>query len=433
MSLATKMKSWWLSRKRLKQVLDQAVPLKPSYESPGREGDAARQRRICMVAYATYESDNRVRRYAEALAKRGDKVDVISAGIPRADGRPININSVVVYHVYPKRQNESSHWTYAWESVRFLFISSRHLTRLHRRNRYDVIHIHNIPDFLVFAAWYPKATGAKVILDIHDAVPELFASKFDVALKPAYIAILRFVEKVSARLADHVIIANDLWFETITTRSIPQERCSVFINHVDPDLFAPRARTRDDGRFIVLFPGSLQWHQGVDIAIRAFALIRRRVPTAEFHIYSGGGNRERELRALVKDLSLDNSVYFFKSVSLDDIPQIIANADLGVVPKRADSFGNEAYSTKIMEFLSQGVPVVASRTKVDSLYYEEGVIHFFEPGNYHAMAEAMTDVIFDRKLSDSLISRGYKYVERNGWNCKRHEYLNLVDALAAGR
>ena len=40
--------------------------------------------RICMVAYSFYETDNRVRRYAEALARRGDKVDALSIGPSRA-------------------------------------------------------------------------------------------------------------------------------------------------------------------------------------------------------------------------------------------------------------------------------------------------------------------------------------------------------------
>jgi glycosyltransferase involved in cell wall biosynthesis len=388
------------------------------------------RKKVCMVAYTGYESDNRVRRYAETLVKRGDQVDVIAITVGHS-GPEEEVNGVTVHRVQHRENNERNKWTYAWRLLRFLMGSSAALTRLHKRNRYDVIHIHNMPDFLVFAAWYPKLTGAKLILDIHDVVPELFANKFRTNFKSAYVVLMKAIEKMSASFVDHVIVSNHLWYETVVARSVPAAKCSVLINHVDPDLFSPRARTRTDGKFIVLFPGSVQWHQGLDIAIEAFARVKTKVPNSEFHIYCGaGGDREMDLRQLVRRLDLEGSVKFCGGISLDKVAQVIANADLGVVPKRADSFGNEAYSTKIMEFMSQGVPVVVSQTKVDTFYFREGVVHFFPSGDSQAMAGAMLDVINDEALRQSLIERGYEYVERNGWGQKKKEYLDLIDSLS---
>jgi len=389
------------------------------------------RKKICMVAYSQYESDNRVRRYAETLAKRGDQVDVIALSRELMSQPVEEIDGVTVYRVQHREHNERSKWTYAWRLMRFLVSSSRALKDLHVRNRYDVIHIHNMPDFLVFAAWYPKLTGAKLILDIHDIVPELFANKFHAAFKTAYVEFLKALEKLSARFVDHVIVSNHLWLKTVVARTAPEEKCSVLINHVDPTMFSPHAKTRTDGKFVVLFPGSLQWHQGVDIAIEAFARVKQQVPNAEFHIYCGSGGVMRgELMELARRLGLEESVKFIKAVPLDQMAQVIANADLGVVPKRADSFGNEAYSTKIMEFMSQGVPVVASRTKIDAFYFEEGIVHFFRSGSSQAMAEAMLEVIHSVDLRESLARRGYEYVKRNGWDQKKHEYIDLIDSLS---
>ena len=389
------------------------------------------RKKICMLAYTAYEFDNRVRRYAETLAKRGDKVDVIALGGTHFRQPVEEIKGVTVYRVQSREYDERHKWTYAWRLLKFLWTSSRFLTRLQAQNRYDLIHIHNMPDFLVFAAWYAKLNGVKLILDVHDLVPELFASKFEATRGSAYVGLLTKMEKASAGFVDHVIVSNDLWRQTLISRSVSEEKCSVFLNHVDPAVFYRRARTRSDNKFIILFPGSFQWHQGLDIAIEAFAQIKSKVPNAELHLYGGGGGDQKvDLAQLAQRLGLNGSVKFCGGVSFDHIAQVIANADLGIVPKRADSFGNEAYSTKIMEFMSQGVPVVASRTKIDSFYFEEGMVHFFASGNSQAMAEAMLDVIKNKDLRQTLVTSGYEYVERNGWQRKKQDYLDLVDMLS---
>ncbi len=385
-----------------------------------------------MLAYTGYECDNRVRRYAESLAKRGDHVEVIALafdGFPHGTGV---LNGVTVHRIQYRDFKERSKWTYASRLLRFLFTASVFLTRQHQRIRYDLVHIHNVPDFLVFAAWFPKLTGAKLILDIHDIVPELFASKFSKDSESVAVQFLKAVEKASAAFVDHVIVSNDLWRDTLRSRSVAANKCTVFLNHVDPARFYRRPRTREDGRFIILFPGSFQWHQGLDIAIEAFSMISDQVPAAEFHIY-GGGSRESDLVQQVERLGLGGRVKFCGRVSLDQIADVIANADLGVVPKRADGFGNEAYSTKIMEFMSQGVPVVCSRTKIDTYYFNETTVRFFPSGDVRAMADAMLAVICDREIRQSLINAGYEYVQLQNWEVRKNDYLELVDSVTTER
>ena len=392
------------------------------------------RRRICMVAYTFYEFDNRVRRYAETLVKRGDHVDVIALSGQYFQQPVEEINGVTVYRIQRRDYNEASEWSYASRLLRFLVKSSRVLARLYERHRYDVVHIHNMPDFLVFAAWYPKIRGAKLILDVHDIVPELFKNKFKTRLSSIYVRALKAIEKMSASFVDHVIVSNDLWHDTLVKRSVPKEKCSVCLNHVDLSIFYRRQRTREDGRFIVIFPGSLQWHQGLDIAIRAFSQFKKEVPNAEFHLYSGGGEDQMgELMALAQSLGVGESVKSMGGIRLDQMPQVIADADLGVVPKRADSFGNEAYSTKIMEFMSQGIPVVVSRTKIDSYYYQEGTVHFFESGDSDDMARAMLEVFHDKQLRETLKVRGYEYSQQNSWDRKKQQYLDLIDSLSTER
>jgi len=407
------------------QQLDQPQLTKPSSQVGGV------RKRVCMLAYTEYECDNRVRRYAETLVKRGDRVDVIAVSGSPETRQKEEICGVTVYRIQHRNKDERSKWSYAGRLARFLISSSFALAWLHAKNRYDVVHVHNMPDFLAFAGWYPKLRGAKLILDIHDLTPELFVSKFSVRPTSSYVKALRIIEKMSARFVDHVIVSNHLWLETLLSRSVSKERCSVFINNVDSAIFYRRYKDRNDGKFVILFHGSFQWHQGLNIAIEAFAQVRTQLPAAELHFYGGGDKGiTMELESLSKRLGLNGSVKFCGNVSLDAIAEIIANADLGVVPKRADSFGNEAYSTKIMEFMSQGVPVVVSRTKIDSYYFNEGTVHFFPSGDSAALSEAILDVANNERLRNGLIVEGLEYVARNGWDGKKKEYLDLVDALS---
>jgi glycosyltransferase involved in cell wall biosynthesis len=127
---------------------------------------------------------------------------------------------------------------------------------------------------------------------------------------------------------------------------------------------------------------------------------------------------------------LNGNVRFFAPVPLQEIPQLLANADAGVVPKRAsDFFGNEAYSTKIMEFMSQGLPAVVSRTRVDTFYYNEGVVRFFESDNVEDLAKALIEVAREQSLRVRLSKNGREFVGRNSWSTQKQAYLELVDGL----
>jgi glycosyltransferase involved in cell wall biosynthesis len=390
-------------------------------------------RRICMVTHSDFLSDARVSRYAEALAQRGDHVDVLA--LRRSPDSPAKetIGNIDLFRLQPRYgKTEKSRLSHLLPVMRFLATSSFWLLREHRRRPYDLLHIHNVPDFLVFAAWYPKLTGARVILDIHDIVPEFYASKFGVHQHSAAIYLLKAIERVSAAFANHVIISNHLWRDTYTSRNRLNGKCSVFINNVDSRIFCPRPRTRHDDKIIILFPGGLQWHQGLDIAIRAFRKIRTQLPNAEFHIY-GDGNMKDNLLKLTAELALTDAVRFFNPLPVRQIAGIMADADLGVVPKRADSFGNEAYSTKIMEFMSLGIPTVVSSTRIDRFYFDDSVVRFFESGNVDALGDAMLEIIRDRQLRRRMAAKGLDYVARNNWDSRRLAYLDLVDLLVSGQ
>ncbi|MEO6002488.1 MAG: glycosyltransferase [Opitutus sp.] len=390
----------------------------------------APRKRVCIITYSFYECDTRVFRYGETLAERGDEVDVLSIGSSAASPREEVIDGCRVHRLQDRDISEKSQSSFVLPLLKFLLRASWWLSREQVKKPYDLVHVHNLPDFLVFAAWLPKLFGTSVVLDIHDILPELFVSKFKTPPGSAKIRMLKLVERLSAAFSNHVILANHLWLKTYTDRSASPRKCSVVINYVENRIFFRRNRIRTDDKLIVLFPGSLQWHQGLDIAINAFPKVAAQFPTAELHIY-GEGPAKADLKKLAATLGLERRIVFNGFIPTKDIADIMSNADLGIVPKRADSFGNEAYSTKIMEFMSLGIPVVVSKTRVDQYYFNDDVVKFFEPGSSDAMASAMIEVLGDRNLRAKLVENATAYSDQNRWDNRKVDYLALVDRLCA--
>jgi glycosyltransferase involved in cell wall biosynthesis len=390
---------------------------------------SGRPLRVCHVAYTFYESDNRVRRYAEALADRGDQVDVIALRRPRQPRRG-NARGVAVFRIQRRAVNEKSASSYLAKILWFFLQSAVLLSVLQVRRRYDVIHVHNVPDFLVFVTVLPKIMGARVILDIHDIVPELYAGKFGSANNSLAFRSLLAVERLSCRFADHVIVANDLWHAKLVARAVREHKCTTILNYPDLTLFKPLEAKAEcaEKRFVILYPGTLNQHQGLDVAIKAFALVKDRMPEAEFQIF-GEGPAHSNLVRLTRDLGLADRVHIFARVSLEQIASIMASADVGVVPKRADGFGNEAFSTKILEFMACGVPVIVSRTRIDEHYFDEKLVRFFVPGDEVDLANVLLEVYERRLLHADWIRTARDFAVRNSWQEKVSSYRGLIEGL----
>jgi glycosyltransferase involved in cell wall biosynthesis len=104
-------------------------------------------------------------------------------------------------------------------------------------------------------------------------------------------------------------------------------------------------------------------------------------------------------------------------------------ADLGIVPKRRDSFGNEAFSTKILEFMAAGLPVVASDTKIDRLYFNDDMLCFFTSGNPQSLADSLVKMHDDAMYRERLLRNAFEYIAKNNWRVKQWEYMDLVKRL----
>lgn len=385
----------------------------------------------CIIAYTFYELDFRVRRYAEALAGEGYTVDVIAL---RRDGEEKKgvFNGVNVYRIQRRGYKEKNVVDFMLNQMKFFFKGGALLSAKHISRRYRIVHVHNIPDFLIFMGLIPKLAGAKLILDVHDIVPEYYCQKFNKGFDSVLTRMLLGIERASVRYADHVIVANDIWRDKIIKRdAVRPEDCTTLLNYPQLDFFPSSGKKPANGNFTLIYPGTISKQHGVDVAIKAVALVKEKVKTIRLKIYHSGGSLflREQIVALTKSLGLEENVEFYKPVRPETLGRIIAEADVGIVPKMGGIFADEAFSTKILDFMAAGIPVVASRTKVDEYYFDDSMIKFFEVGNPQDMARCIVDLYEKPKMRELLSANAKRFIEKNNWALKKGEYLKIVNGL----
>jgi glycosyltransferase involved in cell wall biosynthesis len=383
--------------------------------------------RALMVVYNHYETDNRVRRYAETLARRGDTVEVICLKQQNyAFGHVLN--GVKVFGIQSRNKNEKTKFDYLYRNILFFLNSFWFLTMRHIKNRYDLIHVHSVPDYEVFSTIFAKFTGAKVILDIHDIVPEFFANKFGTSTNSLFPTLLKLIERLCCSFADHVIISNHIWGDRLVARSVKKEKCSVILNYPDPCLFKRTRPKKKNSKFILMYPGTIAWHQGIDIAVCAMNIVRDKNPNVEFHIY-GGGPEEKNILKLIHQLNIADHVKVMGSFPMEVIVDKMMDTDLGIVPKRDDNFGGDAFSTKIFEFMAMGVPVLIAETRIDRYYFNDSLVTFFKSGDQNDLAEKILFLASNRPLLENQVMNANAFISENSWETKKIAYLSIVDNL----
>ncbi len=385
--------------------------------------------KICMISYSQYEYDNRVHRYAESLINRGDRVDVICLG-SKKQLRHVIENGVHLYRIQTRDYNEKNSLSYLVKMLLFFFKSFLLCTILQIKNRYDILHFHNIPDFGVFCTLGAKILGAKVILDIHDLVPEFYQRKFSTEQNHFIIRVLKQIEKISARYADHVITVTTIWENTLVQRSVSRQKCTVILNAPDPRIFNRNEvrNVNNNNHFKMVYHGNLSEIFGVDIAIKSMSIIIKSIPKAELHIYGQGKDKEI-LRKLSDHLGLNRSVLFHEPVERYQIPDILRSSDVGVDPKRDGVLAGEGLSSKCMEYLAVGLPAVVSRIKAAQTYYDDSMVAFFQPDNEKDLASKIIELYNYPKKRRELIQHSNQFNKEHAWHRYENIYFNLLNDL----
>jgi glycosyltransferase involved in cell wall biosynthesis len=389
-----------------------------------------------MIVHAYYEEDPRVRREAESLVAAGRPVLVLSLRRPELPAEDV-LQGVHVRRLDEQRHQGAGLGTYMREYLSFLVRSGWAAVKLHRRHRFGLVQVHSLPDFLVFAALPLRLIGVPVVLDLHEAMPEFFTTRFPRAANPISHRLLLLQERLSMAFATHVITVNEAFGDRLRGLGLRDDKLSIVINSPSLERFdaaaQPQRVFREDGMLKLVYTGALTPIYELDVAIRAVARIAADRPDLDvrFDLY-GRGDSEEELRALVAELGIRGRVTFHGRIPIDDVPAAVAAADIGIAPTRLDRFTAMTISGKIYEYGAMGKAAVASRLPLVERTFPDGTVARYEPGDAAGLADAIVALADDPIRRAQAVDGTQDVVRDAAWEREAERYVALVDRLSRG-
>ena len=398
-------------------------------------------KRIAMVAYTHYQTDPRCRREASLAAEGG--WDVHFYALSR-DGkaRTSTVEGITLHELAMPRYRGGSSAAYILSYLRFFILAAAKVQAHHLGRRFQVVHVNTMPDFMVGTALLPRLTGARVILDVHDVMPEIYMTKFRVPESHWKIRLIKFQEVSAAAVAHKVLTAEHPKGDLLVRHGVPQDKIQVLLNLPDDRLFVPQFRFTDpvlrepagdaSTPFRLIYHGTIAHRLGMDHALGALDLIRQDIPGATLQLF-GDGDQLPELHQQAARLGLEDRVWFSNGFKpIEEVIPSIQEAHLAVIPTRHEISTDYMLPTKLLEYLAFGIPAVFTPTKTVKHYFgDDHPLYIHEPSpeetarkirwvrdNYDEAKELTAE------LQESWYSRFY-------WPEHKKSYLALLDQLCA--
>jgi len=411
--------------------------------------------RLALVVHAYFDEDPRVRRAASAAVAAGWNLDVIALRRPE-DAPQVELDGAVVHRVPITRRQGASVLTYVIEYARFALAATRLLQALDREGRQgtgtgrrgpiDLVHVNSVPDWLVIVGTaLRRRTGARVILDLHEASPEFFRMRFggpgrsipSRLLARLLVGFVAWAERASVRTANWTLVTTPRML-TRLQRLVPDraEAMEVVLNVPSLSRFHPAEDAQssswmESGTLRLFYGGALTPTYELDVILRAIAALTMGITPIPVHLtVAGRGESEVPLRDLAEKLGISPYVEFLGRVDMSEMPALIARCDIALAPTRRDQFTDLTISNKVYEGLAMGKIVLASQLDTLDDLIPSNVALRYESGNAASAAEAIRTVVANEDERNARRRAGLALVAAGAnWEAEGSAYVKRLNAL----
>ena len=383
--------------------------------------------RILVVRQNYFPLDIRVRREVQALHSAGYEVDVVC--VARSGERWRERWEGVRILRLPIDLRHGGALSYLLKYAVFAVVAGILAAVLHLRRRYRLVQVNSLPDTLVFSALVPRFLGVPVLLDLHETMPEFFATRFRKSIDAPVVRLVAAAEQASIRFASHVITCTKEMKEAFVARGAGPGKIDVVLNSADESIFdieryPPQAR--QDGRFVLMVHGSVEERYGIDTTIHALALLADELPGLELQVY-GRGSQLPQLERLAEELHVSDRVRFMREwLPIDQVVHALSRADAGVVAMKRDAFRDLTHCNKMYELVTMRRPAIVSRTRSVETYFDEECFAWFESNDPQELARAIRRLHDDPDWARALVERAALRNEPYRWAHQREHYLEVI-------
>ncbi len=382
-----------------------------------------------MVAYTYYELDPRVIRESEAAVDGGFAVDVLALRRPGTAPTEM-VRGVRVIRLNQSKYRGKTRLKYLIAYLKFFLRCFVKCNSLFFQQRYSVIHVNNMPDFLVFSTIVPKLCGAKIILDIHDPMPNTFASKFKAGENGFFYRVLLWQERLSAWYSNQVITVHEpVKVGILLKHGLPPDSIEVIANFADEALFPLRETYSINGKIRFVFHGTILERSGLGILMTALASVRRKDRISVKII--GEGDFSQRLREMIGSMNLEEVVEFDnQSYDVHSISKRLDDCNVGLVPLEISSVTNFALPLKLIEYISIGLPVLTVRSYAISYYFSENDCIFFDWNDSESLSAAIDRIAENPEVLLRYRERAVALRDQFAWSVERNKYVNLLRKMS---